>query len=135
MKKLLCTVLAVMIMLVSVSTAFADGPTNPAVFNYAAVHGGNSQEICQKSCTYVQKCVADITAVWLGNQSHISFRPYRGSHKLLVYAQQVDCGDTYNMVYDHNTSYVYIGATIKMKASIPSSNTSVEAYFSGTLKF
>ncbi|MBR6110248.1 MAG: hypothetical protein IKQ36_11000 [Clostridia bacterium] len=135
MKKLLCTVLAVMIMLVSVSTAFADGPTNPAVFNYAAVHGGNSQEICQKSCTYVQKCVADITAVWLGNQSHISFRPYWNGHKLLVYPQTVNCGALYNIFYDHNTDYVKVGRTIVMKASIPSSNTAVESYFSGTIYF
>ena len=133
-KKTLSLLLAVIVFAAFIPAAYAD-PTTEVAFNNAPVHGGSSQELCiNKTCTDTGYCNYQIDYLNLNGQSKMSFRPYKGDTPLSTSPANVTNTTAVLYLY-YNNHHPALGNKLKLKASIPSTNTSIYAYFSGNFWF
>ena len=140
MKKTISLILAVIMMMAVVPIAYATEPTNGATYTNSYVFGGLSQTILIKTCTCTNHCNYEITALNLCGQSRISFRPYIhiGDDDFIACSSPSNITNTTSVIpiiYNENTSSINTGTTMKMRASIPSTNYNNYAIFSGWIKF
>lgn len=135
-KSFIRIILVAIIMLLTIPSSFAI-PTNSMSWAECPISGGSSQTIGTRSCTDTTYFGIKITGLDLGNEPYIQFRPYYQSKKLLYHPYNVSSNISEKTLvpYDRNLSYIIIGRSIKMKASIPSNDSQAYAAFEGSIYF
>lgn len=135
-KRFVCVILVAIMVLLTISSSFAI-PTNSMSWAECPISGGPSQTIGTRSCTDTAYFGIKITGLDLGNEPCIQFRPYYQSKKLLYRSYEVSSNISEKTLvpYDRNLSYIKIGRSITMKASIPSPDSQAYAAFEGSIYF
>ena len=135
-KRSVCFILVAVLLLLTIPAAHAN-PTNIMSWAECPISGGSSQTIGTRSCTDTTYFGIKITGLDLGNEPYIQFRPYYQSKKLLYNPYNVNSNISEKTLvpYDRNLSYIVIGRSIKMKASIPNQDSQAYAAFEGSIYF
>lgn len=133
-RKALSVLLAVIVFAAVIPVAYAD-PTNWVSFSNASVHGGPSQVLTgNQLCTESVYCDYKITSLSLNGQSKLQFRPYHGDLVLLTSPKNFTTTNSskQHLFYNANLNTLQPNDRLKLKFSIPSTNTNDTVSFSGS---